>query len=181
MAAPMSFRLYRSLISNTAIAAFSFTRAAESPFAAFVSARPRSHRLRYGFFAATGCAYCHATQKSCTVRPVRYRSPGRASRWHSQLHSLSLISLSGEPHSTDRNELLQSVSALHSRRRFYLFRQELPAILVGSYAPKSFNNASFDLRGVCLIISINLEVITSAICSCLFDRIRMYTPSLCVG
>lgn len=45
----LSFRLIRLRISNTAIAAFSFARVAESPYATFVSARPRSHRLRYGF------------------------------------------------------------------------------------------------------------------------------------
>lgn len=59
--------------------------------------------------------------KNPALCPLSAIAPtGRPSRWHSQLHSLQLIALSGEPHSTVRNELLQPVSALHSRRRFYL-------------------------------------------------------------
>ncbi len=49
MVAPMSVRLWRSLISKSATAPFSFAHAAESPSATQVCARPRSRRLRYGF------------------------------------------------------------------------------------------------------------------------------------
>jgi hypothetical protein len=70
MAAPMSCRLYCSLISNKAsyLAPFSFVHRTYSPFAALVCARPLCHRLRYGFLLAHTLADCHATQKSCTVQ-----------------------------------------------------------------------------------------------------------------
>jgi hypothetical protein len=70
----MSFRLYCSLISNRAsfLAPSSFVHRAYSPSATLVCARPRCHRLRYGFLLPQVHAHCHATQKSCTVRPVHF-------------------------------------------------------------------------------------------------------------
>lgn len=87
MAAPMSCRLYCSVISNKAsfLAPFSFVPRAYGPFAALVCARPRSHRLRFGFLLAHALADWHPTQKPCTVQfggsPLVQIAPAGGTRW----------------------------------------------------------------------------------------------------
>lgn len=113
MAASLSFWLYHERIAKRAMHTLQFAHAAKSPAAALVSARPRSHRLRFGFLLAHAYAYCHATQKSCTVRPVHCHARQVAPTGGTRRKSAALDFLIGEPHS-DRNENIAITSA-HAR------------------------------------------------------------------
>jgi len=107
-----------------------------------VSARPRSHRLRFGFLLPQARAYWHATQKSCTVRPVHCvpqvapvggtrRKPAIA--WFPFWRAASFL--------TAMNYCSQKGST-HSRRRFY--RAAYAASYISGYitAPSAYSPPS---------------------------------------
>lgn len=80
----LSFWRIRLVISNTAIATFSFPRVAESPYATLVSARHAGRKLHFGTALTQPLAHFHATRRTCIVRPAPLRS-----RWSPQLAALA--------------------------------------------------------------------------------------------
>ena len=78
MVAPMSCRLYCKVISSIPYEKLSCPRRAYRPSATFVSARPRSHRLRYDF-CFTGLRLFACQRKNLHCATCLLRSPGRPS------------------------------------------------------------------------------------------------------
>jgi len=84
------------------------------------------------------CLFCFTNQRICTChRKIIHCAtctlslPRSPIRQHSQLHLLRVISLSVEPHSTVRNEILQPVSGLTTAAGAFTFRQHYECCRLG--------------------------------------------------